>query len=100
MQLIHAPHQYEVGGRHRLGQVVDAPTADVKRRRLPREQRLMRGLFSHDSRPNRARHQAEIPLSALCNFRKHFFMLTYNSSRIDRDCGLISKRKMLRRERF
>ena len=34
MQLVNPPHEREVGCRHRPGQVIDAPPADVQRRRL------------------------------------------------------------------
>ena len=34
MQLVNPPHEREVGCRHRAGQVIDTPPADVQRRRL------------------------------------------------------------------
>src|SRR5262249_39338861 len=41
MQLVHAPHQCKIGGRHRTRLVVKTATTDVQHGRLPRQWEIM-----------------------------------------------------------
>ena len=41
MQLVHAPHQCKIGGRHRTRLVVKTAATDVQHGRLPREWEIM-----------------------------------------------------------
>src|SRR5262249_61074688 len=41
MQLVHAPHQCKIGGRHRTRLVVKTAATDVQHGRLPREREIM-----------------------------------------------------------